>query len=272
MKKARKIARGIVRVALALALSVTGVTAWTHFGRGEEAPRIGLSLSGDWYDRSELNPAATGLALSRAGANVTNLGPDDLPRLGSILAGLDGLVLVGGMDDVDPALFGGDPSKAHFVERRRDDFEIELLRRAGERGLPVLALCRGAQLLAVAYGGSLRPLVGEQADRHALSLRSLAAHEVSVTPGTRLSGLVGSGPFTVSSTHFQAIADAGPRLVVAARSDDGVIEAVELPGPRFVLGLQWHPEWEPLSGDRSLAPFRALVGAARRPSTPAGRD
>lgn len=250
------------RVAVGLVVLMSSLTAWTHYGRGPEAPRIGLSLSGDWYDTSEINPAATGLALSRAGANVRNLEPGDLPDLDRILDGLDGLVLVGGMDDVDPALFGGDPAKAHFVQRRRDDFELELLRRAERRKMPVLALCRGAQLLAVAHGGALRPLDGEQASRHGISLSSLAAHRVTIDPWSRLERLVGSGPFTVSSTHFQGIADPG-RLRVAARSDDGVIEAVELPGDRFVLGLQWHPEWEPLRGDRSLAPFRALVHAAR---------
>jgi putative glutamine amidotransferase len=260
--RAKRIARNVVGVALALALGVSAVTAWTHFGNGTKAPRIGLSLSRDWYDRSELNPAATGLALSRAGANVTNLDPGDLPDLDRILDGLDGLVLVGGMDDVDPSLYGGDPSKAHFVERERDDFEIELLRRAELRGLPVLAICRGAQLLSVAYGGSLHSLPGRQAQRHGLSPRSLSAHPVTLPPGTRLHAMLGGGPFTVSSTHFQGISDAGPRLRVAARSDDGVIEAVELPGPRFVVGLQWHPEWEPLAGERSLAPFRALVAAA----------
>ena len=264
MTRAKRIARNLVRGLVAPALAIAVVTAWTHFGNGATAPRIGLSLSRDWYDRSELNPAATGLALSRAGANVTNLDPGDLPNLDRILDGLDGLVLVGGMDDVDPALYGGDPSKARFVQRERDDFEIELLRRAERRGLPVLAVCRGAQLLAVAYGGALRPLSGSQGERHGLSARSLSAHAVTLEPGTRIHGLAGGGPFTVSSTHFQGIADAGPRLRVAARSDDGVIEAVELPGPRFVVGLQWHPEWEPLAGERSRAPFRALVAAARK--------
>ena len=264
MKRAKRIARNAVRVLVALVLTVSGLTAWTHFGRGSEAPRIGLSLSGDWYDRTELNPAATGLALSRAGANVTNLHPKDLPNLDRILDGLDGLVLVGGLDDVDPALYGGDPARAHFVQRERDDFEIELLRRAEKRGMPVLALCRGAQLMSVAYGGALKPLTGSQADRHGLSAKSLSAHLVTIESGTRLQELLGKGPFTVSSTHFQGIADVGPRLRVAARSDDGVIEAVELPGPRFVVGLQWHPEWEPLAGERSLAPFRALLSACAR--------
>jgi gamma-glutamyl-gamma-aminobutyrate hydrolase PuuD len=262
MKPAKRMARSLLRVALALVLSVSAVTAWTHFGNGAAAPRIGLSLSRDWYDASELNPAATGIALSRVGANVTNLDPADLPRLDRILDGLDGIVLVGGMDDVDPRLYGGDPSRANFVERERDDFEIELLRRAERRGLPVLAICRGAQLLAVAHGGSLRPLSGAEAERHGLSTKSLSAHAVTIEPGSRIERMLGGGPFKVSSTHFQGIADPGPELRVAARSDDGVIEAVERPGPRFVVGLQWHPEWEPLAGERSLAPFRALVAAA----------
>lgn len=241
--------RRIVRIAVVVSLVLTGTTAWTHLGRGPKAPRIGLSLSEDWYDRTELNPAATGLALSRAGANVRNLEPRDLPELDRLLDELDGLVLVGGMDSVDP-------------RRPRDEFEIELLRRAERRGLPVLALCRGAQLLAVAHGGSVRPLTGEQGRRHGISVNSLTAHEVTLEPGTRLRELMG-GSFRVTSTHFQGIADAG-RLRVAARADDGVIEAVELPGPRFVVGIQWHPEWEPLAGERSLAPFRALVAAAER--------
>jgi putative glutamine amidotransferase len=264
VKRAKKVVLGLAITKLALTLAVVILTGWTHFGHGARAPKIGLSLSSDWYDKMELNPAATGLALSRAGANVRNLDPADLAKLDGILDGLDGLVLVGGMDDVDPALYGGDPAKAHHVQRERDDFEIELLKRAEKRGLPVLAICRGAQLMAVALGGALRTLPQEQAERHGLSLTSFSAHDVTITPGSRLHDLVGGGPFTVSSTHFQGISEGGPRLKVAARSDDGVIEAVELPGPRFVLGLQWHPEWEPLAGDRSLAPFRALVAAASR--------
>ena len=255
--------RRIIRSGLVFALGVGLLTAWTHHGAGPGAPRIGLSLSGDWYDRSELNPAAMGLALSRLGAVVKDLEPADLPRLDALLDELDGLVLVGGMDDVDPELYGGDASQAHFVQRPRDDFEIELLKRAERRGLPVLGICRGAQLLAVAYGGTLQRLDGPQAARHGITLQSLAAHQVRPEPGTRAASLFGPGAFTVSSTHFQGIAAPGPRLRVGARAQDGLIEAVELPGPRFVVGLQWHPEWEPLSGERSLAPFRALITRAR---------
>jgi len=252
---------GLVRRGLMVAVGLLLLTAWTHHGRGPRAPRIGLSLSGDWYDRSELNPAATGLALSRVGAVVRNLEPEDLPRLDPLLEELDGLVLVGGMDDVDPALYGGDGTKAHLVQRRRDDFEIELLRQAERRNLPVLAICRGVQLMTVAYGGTLKRLDPVQAARHGISIHSLSAHEVQPEPGTRVAAAFGKDPFPVSSTHFQGVATPGPRLRVGAWSDDGLIEAVELPGPRFVVGLQWHPEWEPLAGDRSLAPFRALVSA-----------
>jgi putative glutamine amidotransferase len=90
-----------------------------------------------------------------------------------------------------------------------------------------------------------------------VSFRSLCAHEVRVEEGTRAAAIFGAGAFEASSTHLCAIEDPGPRLRVSARSDDGVIEAVELPGSRFVVGVQWHPEWE-----GRLAPFQALVNAA----------
>lgn len=263
MIRLRGCLRRALRTGQAALAALSVLVAWTHWGGGADAPRIGLSVSDDWYDRSELNPAATGLALARAGARVRDLHPGDLRDLDRILDGLDGVVLVGGMDDVDPALYGGDPRSARAVEPERDAFELALVRKAEARGLPVLGLCRGAQMLSVAYGGTLRRLQGAGAARHGVSLGSLSAHEVSIVPGSRLEGLVGGGSFRVSSTHVQSIADPGSRLRVAARSDDGIIEAVELPGPRLVLGLQWHPEWEPLGGDRSLAPFRSLVQAAR---------
>ena len=86
---------------------------------------------------------------------------------------------------------------------------------------------------------------------------------MTLVPGSRLHAAMGEGPHTVSSTHFQSIGDPGPRLKVAARSPDGVIEAVELPGDRFVVGIQWHPELESLSEELQMTPFRLLVEAAR---------
>jgi putative glutamine amidotransferase len=242
--------------ALALALSGAGFTAWTRHGQGPRAPLIGVSVSDVWYDRTGLQPAWYEAALARSGANVRRI-ERDLAAVDRV----DGIVLIGG-GDVDPRLYGGDPAAASRVDRPQDDFEIALLRRAEERGIPVLAVCRGMQLLAVAHGGTLRPLEEEAAKRHGVTSKSLGAHEVKVVPGTHLEEAIGEGPHRVSSTHFQAVADPGPRLRVAAVSDDGVIEAVELPGDRLVLGLQWHPEWESVSDARDLAAFRLLARSA----------
>lgn len=237
-------------------LACGGFALWTRHGQGPRAPRIGISVSDVWYDKTGLQPGWYEAALARSGANVRRLSRDL-----SILDHLDGIVLIGG-GDVDPRLYGGDPTSASRVDRAQDDFEIALLKRAEERGLPVLAVCRGMQLLAVAHGATLRPLDGEAAKRHGITAKSLEAHAVTVTPGTRLHAAIGGGPHRVSSTHFQAVDNPGPRLRVAAVGEDGVIEAVELPGERLVLGLQWHPEWESVTDARDLAPFRLLVQAA----------
>lgn len=216
------------RLAAAAALLLAGNAGFTAWASRAGGPRIGVVVSEAWFDVAGVNPAAYELAVVRAGGSAVRIRPEDP------LDGLSGLVLIGG-GDVDPA-------------------EIDLLREAERRGLPVLAICRGAQALATAYGGTVEPLATELAARHRVSIRSLRAHEVRCEPGTRAAGVFGSDALRVSSTHALAVADPGPRLRVSARSDDGVIEALELPGPRFVLGLQWHPEWE---GD--LAPFRSLV-------------
>ena len=251
-KKRKWLLAGGALLAL-VAAADAGIYAWSHWRSG---PRIGLSISDVWYDATQINPAPYAAAIARAGAKVRTLSPgDDLDRA---LDGLDGIVLAGSHEDVDPALYGGDPSRVWGVNRARDDFEIELLRRAEARGLPVLAVCRGAQLLAVAHGGKLRALEGDSAKRHGVGLKSLSAHTVRIDPSSRLHGAMGEGPHPASSTHFHAIADPGPRLRATAWAEDGVIEAVELPGPRFVVGVQWHPELE-----ARRAPFRLLVEAVR---------
>lgn len=217
----------------AASLGAVAFAHWTRTGAGPDAPTVAVCVSRDWYDAVRLNPAPYAAALARSGANVVAVNPGDP------LAGVDGLVLIGG-GHVSP-----------------DSPEIELVREADRRGLPMLGICRGSQVLAAAYGGTLRALDPEGARLHGVSLKSLAAHPVRILPGTRLHAVLGDVPGLVSSTHVQAIDHPG-RLRVAALSPDGVIEAVELPGDRLVLGIQWHPELE--SQD---LPFRALVRAAR---------
>lgn len=161
----------------------------------------------------------------------------------------DGLVLTGG-SDVDPARYGrapvvdGDPP-----DPERDEAELALLAAALERGLPVLAICRGLQLVNVARGGTLHPHL----DDHAVGVR----HEVLVEPGSTLGRLYGPST-TVNSVHHQGVAGIGRDLVVTARAVDGVVEGIELPGADL-LGVQWHPEQ--LDGPQPV--FGWLVDVAR---------
>lgn len=184
-----------------------------------------------------------------------------------LLKRLDALVLTGG-DDVDPAFYGEQPhTSVRGLVHERDEFELALVREALERDLPLLAICRGHQVLNVAVGGTLIQDIPSQVagavahdpegERWAL------AHSVRIEPGTRLHGILGRDEVQVNSFHHQAVKEIGRGLVVSARSpEDGVVEGIELPDRRFALGVQWHPEsfWGRPEGFRPL--FRALVEAA----------
>jgi putative glutamine amidotransferase len=166
----------------------------------------------------------------------------------SVLARVDALVLSGGQDlatgapgDLAPA----DPERwcgPGEPDARRDGYEAAVLRRALEIELPVLAVCRGAQLLNVARGGSLQPDLGALTARHnpPREVDGLPVHDVAFTPGSLAWGLYGRSR-EVNSYHHQALAALGRGVVVTGRSADGVIETVEVPG-HPVLGVQWHPE------------------------------
>jgi putative glutamine amidotransferase len=184
-------------------------------------------------------------AVRRAGATPKPLSLD-APTV-SALEGVDGLLLTGG-DDVAPALYGEAAHPAYDVsEPGRDAFEIDLIRRALAADLPVLAICRGLQVLNVALGGTLiqhipsepGPLLQHDAEGPPTTL----AHTVAVTPGSCLATLVGPDDTrAVNSRHHQSIRALGRGLVVTGVSPDGVIEAAEVPAARFCVGVQWHPE------------------------------
>lgn len=148
---------------------------------------------------------------------------------------LDGLVLAGG-GDVDPTLYGPADHRAREVDPARDEAEMRLVRHARAAGVPVLGVCRGAQVLVVADGGSLEPDLGS---RHLLPGGS---HDVTTSPGSICARLLGRRP-QVSSLHHQAIGATGAGWRVTARADDGVVEAVEWDASSWpALGVQWHPE------------------------------
>jgi putative glutamine amidotransferase len=189
--------------------------------------------------------------------------PEDAP---AFLDRLDGLLLSGG-SDIDPALYGRPPHpKLGKVIRERDDFELALCREALARDLPILAICRGQQVLNVATGGTLvQDLpsdLGSMVEHDPRQQRWQLAHEVRIAPKTRLREILGRDAIEVNSFHHQAVENPGEGIVVSARSEgDGVIEGIELPDRQFAVGVQRHPQscWGRSGGFRPL--FDALVAA-----------
>ncbi len=183
---------------------------------------------------------------------------------GEMLGRLDALVVTGGAFDVDPDLYGGGARhETVTLKAGRTAAELALLRGALARDMPVLGICGGQQLLAVALGGTLiqhiPDAVPEGLPHEQPNPRHQAGHAVEIVPGTLLAGIVGAATMQVNSSHHQAVREAGSARV-NARAPDGVIEGIEDPAYRFCLGLQWHPEFRIDPGDGRV--FAALVGAA----------
>ncbi|HJM51513.1 MAG TPA: gamma-glutamyl-gamma-aminobutyrate hydrolase family protein [Alphaproteobacteria bacterium] len=231
-------------------------------------PLIGLTLDSEepggyaklpWY-ASRQNYAD---CVSAAGGLPFFL-PHETALAAEYLERLDGLIVTGGDFDLDPAHFGAaDRHPTVKTKDRRTDFELAIARAALESDLPLFGICGGQQLLHVALGGELIQHIPD-AVKNALAHeqpnpRTEAGHEVAVVPGTLLHAIVGSEGMAVNSAHHQAAGEAGPGVVVSARSSDGVIEAIEHPGYGFCLGVQWHPEYLIDPGDALL--FAALIAA-----------
>ena len=202
-------------------------------------------------------------SLVEAGALPVAL-PHHPDLAGEQLATLDALVVTGGAFDVDPALYGtAERHDTVVLKQRRTEAELALLRGAIERGMPVLGICGGEQLLAVALGGSLiqhiPDSVADALAHEQPNPRHEPGHTVRIEPGTLLARIVGTGEMRVNSSHHQAVRDPG-RGRVNALAADGVVEGIEDPAARFCLGVQWHPEFGIDPGDRRL--FQALVSAA----------
>lgn len=231
-------------------------------------PAIGMTTyldqarTGIWDVRASFLPAAYFQGITLAGGIATLLPPQpvDAEIARRVLDGLNGLVITGGKD-VNPAAYDQQPHpETDQPGTERDLWEFMLLREALDRRLPVLGICRGAQVLNVALGGTLHQhlpdVIGHSGHRAGNAVFTTLS--VRTVPGTRLAGLLGQRA-DVQCYHHQAIAEVGRDLIVSAWDDDGVIEALELPGDGFVLAVQWHPE-ENLD---DLRLFTAIVDAAR---------
>jgi len=209
-------------------------------------------------------------SVKQAGGDPRLLDVEEAPA--AVLREVDALLLTGG-GDVDPALYGESRHPTvHDAEHGRDAFEIDLVRRAMQADIPVLAICRGAQVLNVADGGTLVqdiPSAMTSELRHSIDERpDCLAHTITIEEGSRLSQVLGRGvravcDCRVNSRHHQSVGRVGPHLVVSARAEDGVVEAIESPSARFCIGVQWHPENFWRTGE--FAPlFDAFIAAARR--------
>jgi len=223
-----------------------------------------------WDLESVLLPHNYVEAVQRAGGMAMLVPPDavlvDDP--GEVLDRLDGLVLAGGAD-IDPSFYGADreAETVHTVPRR-DAVEVALAREALARDLPLLGICRGMQLLNVACGGTLHQHVPNRFGHHEhLRVHGSfdgADHDVRLTAGSLAARVAGGDRHATKSHHHQGIDRVGEGLVVSGQASDDLPEALEHPDRRFVLGVQWHPEADPVS-----PVIGALVEAARAPA-PAG--
>ena len=237
----------------------------------ESKPVIGLTTyleqakTGIWDVPAAFLPKVYFEAVNRAGGIVVLLPPQpvDANVAARVLDGLDGLIITGGKD-VDPARYGQEPHPATDEPRRdRDAWEDALLTAAIERELPFLGICRGAQVLNVALGGTLHQHLPDVlgTTRYNAGGGTFTENTVAVEASTRLAAVLsGTDSLDIKSYHHQAIDVLADGLVVSARSDDGTVQAVELEAVPFGLAVQWHPEENP----DDIRLFEGLVEAARK--------
>jgi putative glutamine amidotransferase len=248
--------------------------------QGRAKPVIGLSLG--LHDFGDYGGVGFQRPLALAGG--VGLG---LPRVSGYLEDAldvcDGILLGGGRD-IDPSVYGQEPTEhLSHTEPRRDAFELELVERALQRGLPILGMCRGIQILNVAFGGTLvqdlalRPEWAEHpSDRGWKAWKEMERssldgeepvpphprHQIAIEPRSRLHAALGVEEIEVDSFHHQALDVVASELRVVARAPDGVVEAVELDGDAYVLAVQWELQEEWRVDRRFLEPFAQLVEAA----------
>ncbi|WJV49862.1 gamma-glutamyl-gamma-aminobutyrate hydrolase family protein [Streptomyces flavofungini] len=216
-----------------------------HPGAAARRPLIGISTYletkaswGVWELPAALLPAGYPRMVQAAGG-LASMVPPDVPRYAAdVVARLDGVVIAGG-PDVDPSHYGASrEDRTGPPAHERDAWELALIRAALDSGTPLLGICRGMQLLNVALGGTLV----QHLDGHAAAPGVFSAHTVKHVPGTRYAELVPDPTTDVPTYHHQAVDRLGTGLIPSAHADDGTIEAIELPRPGWVLGVQWHPE------------------------------
>ncbi|HWR42723.1 gamma-glutamyl-gamma-aminobutyrate hydrolase family protein [Sporomusa sp.] len=237
---------------------VIGITCNTVLAEGTMLPGMVRAFASTDYIH----------AVAKAGGVPLLLPPVADPAIArSQVIAIDGLIMSGG-PDVDPLLYGEEPlEKLGVVNLCRDEYELLVVKAAAELKKPMLGICRGIQIINVAYGGTLYQDVSQITGcsiKHfqTTAQREALWHTVSIEPQSVLATILGQQAIRVNSYHHQAIKNLAPGFIVTAGSKDGVIEAIELQNEHFVLGVQWHPEMLAEKSPSMLALFEKLVKAA----------
>jgi putative glutamine amidotransferase len=232
-------------------------------------PVIGITTDYREEERGRYDVPADYVEAVLLGGGAPLLVPpvDDLEAVGALLARVDALLLTGGRD-LDPSHYEQAPHpQTRLLHPRRDRFELALARAAVGKGLPMMGICLGAQVLNVALGGSLYQHVPDQVASALAHAPSAAGHrsyhQVRVAPDSALARILGSTELEVNSSHHQAIREVARPLRAVAWSEDGLAEAAEALDGRFLLAIQWHPENLARERSEHRALFTALAQAAR---------
>ena len=193
----------------------------------------------------------------------------DLDARRRLLTHIDGLLLTGSGPDLAPELYGERQQyKFHVMSQRRATFELEMAQLARAADLPLLGICGGMQALNVAFGGSLYQDIGAQQSQPLQHRQSASAtqlsHAVKIAPKSLLHRIVKTVSLRVNSSHHQSVKEVAPSLTASAVAPDGIIEAIESPSQRFLLGVQWHPEFLFDRHQRHRLLFEAFLKAAQR--------
>ena len=228
-------------------------------------PLIGLTTYGRSADNRYTLPAEYVDAVRRAGGIPVLLAPGE-PHWERLLGKLDALILTGG-GDIDPDRYSGLRHQTLYgVDQERDTLEWALARHVVTSGMPTLGICRGAQILNVAHGGTLIEHIPDESGEvvlHRAPPREPIPHSVTLKPGSRLAQLLGRDEISVTSWHHQAPRKVAAGFEVVASATDGIIEAIEMPTHPWLIAVQWHPELSAASDPLQQRLFDAVVAAAR---------